>query len=41
MKLHPDYPKNSLLMIPKSLDIGVLGGIKFEIEGFIKHYKFF
>ena len=35
-----DYPKKFIADDTKtSLDIGVLGGIKFEIEGFIKQYQ--
>ena len=35
-----DYPKKFIADDTKSsLDIGVLGGIKFEIEGFIKQYN--
>ena len=35
-----DYPKKFIADDTKtSLDIGVIGGIKFEIEGFIKQYQ--
>ena len=35
-----DYPKKLIADDTKtSLDIGVLGGVKFEIKGFIKQYQ--